>query len=84
MLWHYLWREIEDYKLEDMRLYKNGATSHTHLANLALLQDKFPGCVISGPQSPVVQEIERWPHSPVSVGLYAAAGVFLLQFADYN
>ena len=33
------WREIEVYNLKDMWFQQNGATSHTTLANWALLQE---------------------------------------------
>ena len=38
---------IEEHDLENMWLQEDGATCHTTLANMALLQVIFPGCVIS-------------------------------------
>ena len=38
---------IEEYDLENMWFQQNGATCHTTNANMALLQETFPGRVIS-------------------------------------
>ena len=38
---------IEEYDLENMWFQQDGATCHTTQANMALLQETFPGCVIS-------------------------------------
>lgn len=47
MLTDYFWREIENYDLENMWFQQDGTTSHTTQTNRALLQEKFPGRVIS-------------------------------------
>ena len=38
---------IEEYCLENMWFQQNGTTCHTTRANIALLQEIFPSCVIS-------------------------------------
>ena len=40
---------IEEYDLENMWFQKDGATCHTTRAHLALLEETFPGRVISRP-----------------------------------
>ncbi|EFN63948.1 hypothetical protein EAG_14216, partial [Camponotus floridanus] len=47
MITNFFWPEIEDMDLENMWFQQDGATSHTTRPILALLQEKFPGRVIS-------------------------------------
>lgn len=47
MITNFFWPEIEDMNLDNMWFKQDGATSHTARPILALLQEKFPGRVIS-------------------------------------
>lgn len=47
MLTDYFFTKIEDYDLDDMWFQQDGATSHVTRANRDLLQEKFPGRLIS-------------------------------------
>ena len=47
LLLNYFWSGIEDYHMQEMWFQQDGATSHTTLANRALLQDKLKGRVIA-------------------------------------
>ena len=47
MITNFLWPELNGMDVEDVWFQQDGATCHSANATMALLNEKFPGCIIS-------------------------------------
>ena len=89
MITNFLWPELNAMDVEDLWFQQDGATCHTANATMALLNEKFPGCIISRnsdvnrpPRSCHLTTLDFFHWSHLKIKVYANKPTTIQQLKD--